>query len=168
MNQLWRGREDSHRFTTKKKKNQTNHFKKLPMSTQKIFLKLILATALTFQISSCKKPEGPGGKSTAKGKVFAYDFDNTQKYLLSKGYSVGERVYICYGNSNTIGNDVRTSTDGSYEFKFLNKGHYKIFVTSLDTSIKVKGDDTEKPVIKEFEIKKDGETVTLDDIIINK
>ena len=127
----------------------------------------ILLAAGVF-LSGCKKPAGPGGKATIKGKVYAYDFDNTQRFLIAKGYSADERVYIMYGNENTIGNDARTSVDGSFEFKHLNKGHYKIFVNSLDTSIKLKGNDTYVAVIKEFDITDPKQTVNLDDIIINK
>jgi hypothetical protein len=138
------------------------------MSATKLFLKTVIVTVLVLQAASCEKPPGPGGKATVKGKVYAYDFDNTQRYLLSKGYSSGEKVYICYGNDLTIGNDVNTSSDGSFEFRYLTKGHYKIFVNSLDTSIKVKGNDSEYAVIKEFDITDKSQTLTLDDIIINK
>lgn len=131
-------------------------------------LKLVIVIFLMFTAISCNKPAGPGGKAVVKGKVYAYDFDNTQRYVLSKGYASGEKVYICYGNNTSIGNDVNTSTDGSFEFRFLNKGHYKVFVNSLDTSIKFKGNDTEYPVIKEFDITDAGQTINLDDIIINR
>src|SRR3954466_14512838 len=107
------------------------------MFTPRSFLKLIVALGLLFNLNACKKPAGPGGKASVKGKVYAYDFDNTQRYLLSKGYSAGEKVYICYGQNTAIGNDVRTSSDGTFQFLFLNKGHYKVFVNSLDTSIKI-------------------------------
>jgi len=132
------------------------------------FLKLVATTVLTLGVMSCQKPAGPGGRATVKGKVYSYDFDNTQRYLISKGYVAGETVYICYGDKNVVGNDVKTSTDGSFEFLYLNKGHYKVFVNSLDTSIKFKGDNTKIPVIKEFDITGTTQTIDLQDIIINK
>jgi hypothetical protein len=138
------------------------------MFTPRSFLKLIVALGLLFNLNACKKPPGPGGKATVKGKVYAYDFDNTQRYMLSKGYSPDERVYISYGSNNAINDDVRTSVDGSFEFRFLNKGHYKVFVNSLDTSIKVKGNDTYTAIVKEFDITGAEQTVTLPDFIINK
>jgi hypothetical protein len=119
-------------------------------------------------LSSCQKPPGPGGRATVTGKVYAYDFDNTQNYLISKGYSSGEKVYIVYGNGTEIGNDVSTSVDGSFKFRFLNKGHYKVFVNSLDTSYKVKGNATKIPVVKEFDITDTKQTVQLEDFVINK
>jgi hypothetical protein len=138
------------------------------MSAIKSFLKTVAAVLLFLPFVACEKPAGPGGKATVTGKVYAYDFDNTQRYLLSKGYSSGDKVFICYGNSTAIGNDVVTSSDGSFEFRYLNKGHYKVFVNSLDTSIKVKGNDTEFPVIKEFDITGTSQEITLEDFIINK
>jgi len=119
-------------------------------------------------LCACEKPPGPGGRATVTGKVYAYDFDNTQNYLISQGYSSGEKVYIIYGNGTSIGNNVSTSSDGSFEFKYLNKGHYKVFVNSLDTSHKIKGNDTEIPVMVEFDIKGVKEKIDLKDIVINK
>jgi hypothetical protein len=139
-----------------------------PIKSNKLFINLAVIALLSFSAVSCEKPEGKGGKATVTGKVYAYDFDNTQNYMLSKGYSADERVYITYGTSNSIGDDVRTSADGSFEFKYLNKGRYKIFVNSLDTSIKVKGNDSYKPVFREFEIKDAKQTIKLEDININK
>jgi hypothetical protein len=117
---------------------------------------------------SCEKPPGPGGKATIKGRVYARDWDNTQRYEVSKGYSAGERVYICYGSSNIPGNDTRTGIDGTFEFRYLNKGHYKIFVNSLDTTVILKGNDTEIPVVKEVDITGDRQTADVGDIRINK
>lgn len=119
-------------------------------------------------LAACSKPAGPGGRATVKGKVYAYDYDNTQHYLLSKGYTSGEKVYIVYGTSESVGNTIRTRDDGSFAFMYLNKGHYKVFVNSLDTSIKIKGNNSDIPVIKEFDIKNNTQTVDLGDIIINK
>jgi hypothetical protein len=126
---------------------------------------MLLAAMICF--ASCEKPAGPGGKATIKGKVYSYDYDNTQRYLLSKGYAPGEKVYITYGNTS-VGKDVKTDADGSFEFMYLNKGHYKVFVNSLDTSIKVKGNKTMIAVVKEFDITSTKQTIQLEDFIINK
>jgi hypothetical protein len=132
------------------------------------FLNIPCAFFLSLLLFACQKPPGPGGDATVKGKVYARDFDNQQLYEISKGYAAGEKVYICYGNSNTVGKTTRTSTDGSFEFKYLTKGHYKVFVNSLDTSIKWKGNDTERPVIKEFDITSTDQVVQLPDFVINR
>ncbi len=130
-------------------------------------MQVLLIFAIIFLVA-CKKPAGPGGKATVKGKVYAYDYDNTVKYLVSKGYSAGEKVYIIYGDNKAIDNSIVTSIDGVFEFKYLAKGHYKVFVNSLDTTFKIKGNDTENPVITEFDITSSKQTVVLEDIVINK
>lgn len=127
-----------------------------------------LTSCILFASASCKKEAGPGGRASVKGKVYAYDWDNTQLFKVSEGYTSDERVYILYGDNTTIGNDVRTSIDGSFEFKYLNKGRYKLFVNSLDTAYKIKGNDTYIPVIREFEITNAKSVISLDDIVINK
>lgn len=137
------------------------------MRELRLYFHILILLLLIVGLASCKKPEGPGGQASVKGKVYASDFDNTNTYLVSKGYYPGIKVYIIYGSGTEIGNSVVTSTDGSYEFKYLNKGRYKVFVNSVDTSKKVKGNDTEKAVIKEFEIKEAKKKVTLEDIYIN-
>ena len=138
------------------------------MRSIKIQILLSVAVIMIAIGSSCKKAAGPGGRATVKGKVYAYDYDNTQKYLISKGYSSGDKVFISYGSHTTIDNNVTTGIDGAFEFRYLCKGHYKVFVNSLDTTFKIKGNDTEYPVIKEFDITSVDQTVTLDDIVINK
>jgi len=139
------------------------------MTKTKTFLNLIVFTAfIVILVASCKKPAGPGGRATAKGKVYARDFNNTQQYLLGEYYAPGESVYISYGSNTAVGNSVKTSTDGSFEFLYLNKGHYKVFVNSLDTSIKFKGLDKEIPVIMEFDVTTPTQAIDLGDIIINK
>ena len=137
------------------------------MSKLKTYTGLIMFI-LIFFVVACKKPPGPGGKATISGKVYAYDFDNTQNYLISKGYSAGTKVYIIYGDDKVIGGNVITDYDGSYEFRYLNKGKYKVFVNSIDTSYKVKGNDTWIPVIKEVQINETKKVVKLEDFVINK
>jgi hypothetical protein len=137
------------------------------METKRL-IKTAMMAILTAGFISCEKPAGPGGSATIKGRIFAHDFDNTQRYEISKGYAAGERVYIMFGNDNTVGDNVRTAADGSYEFRYLNKGSYKIFVNSLDTSIKYKGNKTFVPVFAEATITDRKQVVTIEDIIINK
>lgn len=89
-----------------------------------LFLAAVLAVGFSFQ--SCKKVEGPGGSSTIKGKVFATKQSNGNTYFLAN-----EDVYIIYGGSDSFYDDrVKTSYDGSFEFNFLRKGTYQVFVYS--------------------------------------
>jgi hypothetical protein len=117
---------------------------------------------------SCKKPPGPGGKATVRGRVLAKDFNNTNSYVLGEYYAPGESVYICYGSNEDVANNIKTSADGSFQFRFLNKGHYKVFVTSADTSIHIKGADKELPVQVEFDITGVTQTIDLGDLKVNR
>ncbi|MGZ3866382.1 MAG: hypothetical protein ACXVNR_08255 [Bacteroidia bacterium] len=117
---------------------------------------------------SCQKPAGPGGKAVIKGKVYAKNFDQYGYTVISEYYIPGENVYICYGTDNSVRNDVKTSDDGSFQFLYLNKGHYKIFVESRDTSIHVKNSKKNIVVKAEIDINSVNQTLNLSDFVINK
>lgn len=130
---------------------------------------LSLFLILIFSLLACKKPAGPGGKASIKGKIFARDF-NTAAFgaPIAEYYSPGETVYICYGTDQTVGNSVKTGTDGSFEFLYLRPGHYKVFANSRDTSIHVAGSNKVIPVSMEIDISGRKQIVNLTDIVINK
>jgi hypothetical protein len=131
-------------------------------------LMLLTVSLIATIISSCEKPPGPGGKAVIKGKVWAVDYDNTFYRPITEGYAVDERVYIIYGNGTTPNDDVRTGPDGSFEFRFLNKGHYRVYVNSLDTAGKgYKGLDSYKSIIKDVDLGA-SETKTLDDFKMSR
>lgn len=138
------------------------------MKLKAIYIQILLLIVITFCLASCNKKAGPGGQATVIGKVYANDFDNTFNYLISKGYSSGTKVYIVYGDEKGVSNAITTAIDGTYEFKYLTKGHYKVYALSVDTAYRVKGNDTENPVIREFDIKEKKQKLVLEDIIINK
>ncbi len=94
---------------------------------KKISIALPLLLSCIIVQTSCKKEPGPGGLATIKGKVYAYDF-TTGKNLQSEGYIGDMRVYIAAENDSVAFDDTRTSYDGSFEFPFLRKGHYKVWV----------------------------------------
>ena len=139
------------------------------MNINQGFVKVALLAFSLFLCGACKKPAGPGGKASIKGKIYVKDF-NTAAYgpPISEYYGAGETVYICYGTSNSVGNTVRTSTDGSYEFLYLRKGHYKIFALSRDTSIHIAGGNKTIPAEIQVDLTSDKQQFNLPDIIINK
>lgn len=51
-----------------------------------------------------------------------------------EGPIVDERVYLVYGDDTFYSEDVRTDANGHYEFKGLNRGNYKIYALSNDTT----------------------------------
>jgi hypothetical protein len=99
----------------------------------KIFLSLFFFAVLFFY--SCKKKEGKGGKASVSGKVLARKYNLTTHSYTSTSYNAeDEDVYIIYGDDISFGDHQKTSYDGSYEFRYLNKGKYKIYVYSKDST----------------------------------
>lgn len=79
---------------------------------------------------SCKKTEGVGGRAKIQGYVLVEHYSNSGNY---KGNydAQNKKVYIIYGDEDEIVDDnVSTSYDGTFEFDYLQKGTYKIFVYS--------------------------------------
>jgi hypothetical protein len=122
---------------------------------------------------SCKKDAGEGGTSTIRGKVIIYDhdaaFQNPAPTFIYPGSD--EDVFIIYGaDNNTYDDDYKTTYDGFYEFRYLQKGKYKMFAYSVDSTGASNGtmnpDHPKIPVFVEVEITSNGSTVTAPDIII--
>ncbi len=138
-------------------------------------VKLIFLMLIAF--TSCKKQEGQGGRAIIKGKVYAEYWDKAFNLKADSGYAPDVDVYIIYGNNNTFGDRTKASYDGSYEFQFLQKGDYKIYVYSRDSSGKAAslstGDPSyqfnpDKAVVKTVEISERKQTVEVDNIKILK
>lgn len=134
---------------------------------------LIGIMLICFLFSSCKKEEGPGGTSTIKGKVIVNDFDPAFLNPVPEIYPASdEKVYILYGEDGTTYNDnFNTSYDGTYEFKYLQKGKYRLFSYSKDsTGAKTTGIISGKsiPVFVNVEITKNGSTAVAPDLVILK
>jgi len=128
-------------------------------SVQLFFVLIIL----TF-VFSCKKYEGEGGTSSISGKVYVLDY-NSDGELKGEYYAEKEDVFIIYGNDSEIYDDTfETSYEGSYIFKYLQKGSYKIFVYSDCDSC----DSGKKAVFAEVEITENYKEYVLDSLIIIK
>ncbi|RYZ14022.1 MAG: DUF3823 domain-containing protein [Sphingobacteriales bacterium] len=95
----------------------------------------LLAAIVCIGITSCKKDAGPGGLATIKGRVFATDV-TTSGNIKDSGYIGNQRVFISVSGNTVQFDDVKTSYDGSYEFKFLRKGQYDVWAYSdCDTCV---------------------------------
>ena len=95
---------------------------------------ILYTICLVFLLAACKKEAGPGGTSSIKGKVYAKYYNKNFTILADSAYAPDLDVYIIYGNEFSYGKRVRTSFDGSYEFKYLRPGSYKIFTYSKDST----------------------------------
>jgi hypothetical protein len=125
---------------------------------------LLGSTFLVLFLISCSKFEGEGGSATIKGVIREQKYNSLGNVIAE--YPIGDQdVYIIYGNGNTFyDDDIKTSYDGSFQFRYLKKGSYKIFVYE-DCSTCPSG---KKEIIVPVEITKNNQTVTLDTINIKK
>lgn len=94
----------------------------------KVRISLIVPLILLL-LNACKKEEGFGGLASIKGKVYAYDYNNSG-VLISEGYVGDIEVYIAAHGQSEIIERLRTSYDGSFEIKALRKGNYDVWVYS--------------------------------------
>ena len=99
-------------------------------------IKKIVATGSFFAVlillsTSCTK-EGPGGNSTIRGKITVQTWDKEFRVQQASYPAADEDVFIIYGTGDAVSDRVRTSYDGTFRFRFLNKGDYKLFVYSDD------------------------------------
>lgn len=122
--------------------------------------------------SSCKKDEGEGGTSTISGKVIEEKWDNSFSLLENSYPARNQDVFILYGDDNTTyDNDYKTSYDGTYEFKYLQKGTYKLYVYTEDTTGLAANGTVDfnlpkVPVFATVEITKNGQTVSAPELTI--
>ena len=139
-------------------------------SINAISILIFMTLTVTF-LSGCKKDAGEGGTSTIKGKVLVYDFDASFQAVVDTYPAIDQDVFIIYGDDHsTYDENYKTSFDGTFEFKFLQKGKYKLFAYSKDSTGAVSGNlNSNSPDVAKFaeiEITANGSVVTTPDIII--
>ena len=92
--------------------------------------KIISLFACLLIFISCLKSPGVGGQATIKGTVIVNNV-NALGDVVDSYDAQDHDVYIIYGdNDNTYDDDFSTSHDGTFEFKYLNKGDYEVFMYS--------------------------------------
>ena len=94
----------------------------------------IAVISMLFMLFSCEKPEGPGGRGSIKGQVMVRTFDKGFRIQQAEFPAANEDVYIMYGDEQTISDDQATTPDGRFEFQYLSKGDYTIFLFSEDST----------------------------------
>ncbi len=127
-------------------------------------LKFLLIVIFTFLLFACKKDEGEGGGATIKGTLYVKNFHSPEVTFASDDVGADERIYIVYGDKNVPDDDIRTGPNGEFEFRYLRKGKYKIYAYSLDPNSL--SNDNSIAVIKEVEITKNNQEITIDDFYI--
>lgn len=85
-------------------------------------------------LSSCTQSEGFGGNSHLKGQLIVRYYNNDFTVFQGEEPAIDEEVFIVFGNDKTIGENVETSSDGSFEFEYLWPGKYQLFYKTDDTT----------------------------------
>ena len=126
-------------------------------------IKLILPIFILFIVfSSCRKVEGPGGSVTIKGVVIERNHVGTSIFEYP---AADQDVYIIYGSENSFyDDDVSTSYDGSFEFRYLQKGDYQIFAYQDNPSVASGTDE----VLVQVNASENNQLIILDTIYIDK
>jgi hypothetical protein len=124
----------------------------------------ILCIVAAFVLVSCSKEAGEGGTSSIRGKVHARYYNDLFTSYLGEGYDPDEDVYIVYGDDATYSDHLKTNYDGSYEFKYLRKGTYRIFAYSKDSTFSIPAG--KYAVIQEITIDKNNQEKIAADIEI--
>ncbi len=138
----------------------------------------ILAATITgillfSSLISCEKEAGEGGTSTISGKVTVYNYDNNGFQCCPDTFPARDQdVFIIYGGEGAVfDDDVKTTFDGTYEFKYLQKGKYRIFVYTEDSTGAYNGTAgtqyrPELPVFADVEITDKNQSVVVPEIFI--
>jgi len=125
------------------------------------FSALLIFTALLF---SCSKEAGEGGNSTIYGKVITYNYNAEFTNLRGIYPGADEDVYLIYGDDRSYSQRIRTNYEGVYEFKYLRKGEYTIYVYSKDSTLTLISGIV--PVIQKVTIDNNKQTVEAADMKI--
>jgi hypothetical protein len=99
-----------------------------------VWLKSIAFALIIIHLVGCEKIEGEGGDSKIYGTLIQRNYNDNFSILITEKPDVAQDIYIKYGNSMAVGNRVRTSENGYFEFPFLYPGDYTIFYTSKDST----------------------------------
>lgn len=109
---------------------------------------------LTLMAGSCRKGPGEGGNSSINGYIHVIEMNAFLTDTFGEYPGVDEWVYIIYGDDISYGDRTRANYEGRFEFKYLRKGDYKVYVYSDDTTLA-----GTKAIIKNVTINKNKETV---------
>jgi hypothetical protein len=127
------------------------------------FMAVILSGLI---LLSCEKDEGKGGTSSVSGKVLIRRYNTNFTVKTDEYYATDEKVFIIYGDDVIVNDETSTNWDGTYRFDYLREGNYIIFAYSGDSALYPT--KHEIPIMKQIEIKRKNQNITVPDIIILK
>ncbi len=121
-----------------------------------------LASCLLF--FACAKGPGPGGTSTIEGSVIVEDYDQTFSTLWAEYDGADLDVYLIYGDNETYNDHVKTGPNGDFEFTYLQKGTYSVYVYSKDSTLQ--SPSGQVALITEVTIAENKQTVTVPEFTV--
>jgi hypothetical protein len=143
-----------------------NFFSPSAPSAVKLYLPRVLSLLiLPLLFSSCEKEPGPGGNSTLYGKVLVRDYNETFTVLQETYYGPEIWVYLVYGDNRDYGDRILTGYDGTWEFRYLRPGTYKVYTYSKDSTMQT---NAAVPVILEVKIDEKKQEIKVADLVIFK
>jgi hypothetical protein len=99
---------------------------------KKLLTLLVIFCSLV--LISCEKEAGVGGTATIKGVLYLERYNVDYSQLIETIPAKDEKVYIQYGDTKSVSDDVDTSPEGYFEFTYLYEGDYTIYYYSEDSS----------------------------------
>lgn len=124
--------------------------------------------AIIITSTSCTKEAGVGGSGSVSGMVLINDYNSLGTFL-GEYNAQNYKVYIIYGNEGgAYDDDVNTSHDGSFEFKYLQKGDYELFVYSDYAYCPLCGNLGDSVVSVKFQITEKKQVLDLSNISVLK
>jgi len=127
---------------------------------------LLVVSFVAFLTLSCKKGPGEGGNSSITGFVQVVQYNAFYTQVTGQYPGADEEVFIIYGDDIGYGDKIFASYDGRFEFKYLRKGTYTLYVYSGDTTL---SDTVGKiPVVRQVEITENKQTVDAGTFIVKK
>ncbi len=121
----------------------------------------IISVISLVSFSSCKKGPGEGGRASITGKVYSVNYNSAMTVPVDSGYLGGENVYIIFGDETAIGKSEDTNNEGAYEFMYLRKGKYKVYVYSKTAPNKL-----DSAIVQEVEITENKQVLEIPDFRI--
>lgn len=139
--------------------------------SRKITFYFIGLLFLALPLAGCKKVEGPGGAATIQGKIYIEEYDSGGN-LYREYFADKFDVYIIYGDDPTetyFHDDIETSYDGSFKFRYLEPGNYRIFFYEDRTFAELIADPSlnkTKAIVMDVEINDKKEVVDMGTIVV--
>lgn len=85
-------------------------------------------------MASCTKDPGVGGDASITGSVHVEHWNSTFTEFISEYPGADIYVYLVFGDDISYGKRIKTNPDGQFEFRYLYKGDYTLYVYSLDST----------------------------------